>query len=189
MKQKTGLDLRNDVLSWMGNAGVYVAGTSTSDLRGALVVASSDTAKTKRTIDALEKLARASNGTHVTPLSGGDGFTIQEKSGPPVHVALSGDKFVVAVGPKSVIREAASPSAKLGSSATFTGAASKLGNGLRPSFFLDFPRIVNLIEAFAGSQADFQKAKPYLDTFGPVVAGAKDEGSGVTRTQFVVTLR
>ena len=33
------------------------------------------------------------------------------------------------------------------------------------------------------------KAKPYLDTFGAVVAGAKSEGSGVTRSRFVVTLR
>jgi hypothetical protein len=49
--------------------------------------------------------------------------------------------------------------------------------------------VTSLIEAFAGGDGDFQKAKPYLDTFGAVVAGAKDEGSGVTRARFVVTLR
>ena len=43
--------------------------------------------------------------------------------------------------------------------------------------------------AFAGNDASFQKAKPYLDTFGAIVAGAKSEGSGVTRARLVVTLR
>ena len=49
--------------------------------------------------------------------------------------------------------------------------------------------MTKLIEGFAGTDANFQKAKPYLDTFGAIVAGAKDEGSGVTRVRFVVTLR
>ena len=49
--------------------------------------------------------------------------------------------------------------------------------------------MTKLIESFAGTNPGFQKAKPYLDTFGAVAAGAKDEGSGVTRSRFVVTLR
>ena len=48
--------------------------------------------------------------------------------------------------------------------------------------------MTKLIEAFAGTDPDFQKAKPYLATFGAIVAGAKSEGSGVTRSRFVVTL-
>ena len=49
--------------------------------------------------------------------------------------------------------------------------------------------MTKLIETFAGTDAGFQKAKPYLDTFGAVLAGAKSEGSGVTRSRFAVTLR
>jgi hypothetical protein len=49
--------------------------------------------------------------------------------------------------------------------------------------------VTQLVAAFAGDDGDFQKAKPYLDTFGAIVAGAKDEGSGVTRSRLVVTLR
>jgi hypothetical protein len=191
-QQQTGLDLRKDVLSWMGDAGVFVAGTTTSDLHGALVVKTTDPAKTKRALVVLKRLARRSSDAHITSLSGSgidDGFTVKSKSGPDVHVALTGDKLVVAVGPKSVIADAAAPGQKLGSAPAFTAAAAKLGNGLRPSFFLDFPQVVNLIGAFAGGNADFQKAKPYLDTFGAVVAGGKDEGDGVTRARFVVSLR
>jgi hypothetical protein len=191
-QRQTGLDLRKDVLSWMGDAGVFVEGTSRSDLRGALVIKSSDPVKSKHALSALERLARRSGGTQVKPLTGSGidgGFTIKGKSGPSVHVAQTGDKVVIAIGPKSVIHEAAAPSAKLESAPAFTDAAAKLGNGVRPSFYLDFQKVVGLIGAFAGSDADFQKAKPYLDTFGAIVAGGKDEGDGVTRSRIVVALR
>src|SRR5919197_1357182 len=157
-QQQTGLDLRKDVLSWMGDAGIYVAGTTKSDLRGALVVKTSDPAKTRRALGVLERLARRGGDARIRSLRGAgidDGFTIANSSGPSVHVALGGDKLVVGVGRKSVIAEAAAPGQKLGSAPAFTGAAGKLGNGLRPSFFLDFQQVVNLIGAFAGGNADF----------------------------------
>jgi hypothetical protein len=141
----------------------------------------------------LERFARQqSGGTKITALHGkgiDDGFTAKDTSGPAVQVALAGDRFVVAIGGKGVLARAISPGQQLGSAPAFTAAAGKLGNGLRPSFYLDFTQVTQLISAFAGNDADFQKAKPYLDTFGAIVAGAKDEGSGVTRARFVVTLR
>jgi hypothetical protein len=191
-KKQTSLDLRQDVLGWMGDAGVFVGGSTSADLGGALVIKTTDPAKSKRTLTVLRRYARQSAGTKVTSLEGqgiDDGFTAQDPTGPPVHVALAGDRFVVAVGGKDVLAEAIAPSQQLGSSPAFTAAAGKLGNGLKPSFYLDFTQVTKLIEAFAGSDASFQKAKPYLDTFGAVVAGAKSEGSGVTRSRFVVTLR
>jgi hypothetical protein len=191
-QQQTGLDLRKDVLSWMGDAGVFVEGTSTRDLGGALVIKSSDPAKSKRTVSVLERLARRSGDVHISALrfQGVDaGFTIRDTSGPRVDVGLAGDKVVVSVGSFRAFKDAIDPGQPLGSAPAFTDAAGKLGNGLKPSFFLDFQKVVGLIGAFAGSDADFQKAKPYLDTFGAIVAGGKDEGDGVTRSRIVVTLR
>jgi hypothetical protein len=191
-KKQTSLDLRQDVLGWMGDAGVFVSGTSPADIGGALVLKTSDPAKTKRTMTVLERFARQSADTKIGTLHGSGvdaGFTVRQKSGPPIRVALAGDRFVVAVGGRDVLAKAISPGQQLGSSPAFTAAAGKLGNGLKPSFYLDFTQVTKLIEAFAGTDADFQKAKPYLDTFGTIVAGAKDEGSGVTRARFVVTLR
>ena len=46
-EQQTGIDLREDVLSWMGDAGVFVPGTTLSDIGGALVVESKDAAKSE----------------------------------------------------------------------------------------------------------------------------------------------
>jgi len=191
-KKQTSLDLRQDVLGWMGDAGIFVSGTSAADLGGALVLKTSDPAKTKRTMAVLEGFARQSDDTKVRALHAGGvdaGFTVRQKSGPPIQVALAGERFVVAVGSRDVLAKAISPGRQLGASPGFTAAAGKLGNGLKPSFYLDFAQVTKLIGAFAGTDPDFQKAKPYLDTFGTIVAGAKDEGSGVTRARFVVTLR
>jgi hypothetical protein len=192
-QKQTGLDLRKDVLGWMGDAGVFVGGTTSADLGGALVIKTTDPAKTKRTMTVLERFARQQNNTtKITALHGSGidaGFTARNPTGPAVQVALAGDRFVVAIGGKGVLAQAIAPGQQLGSSPAFTAAAGKLGNGLRPSFYLDFTQVTKLIESFAGDNPGFQKAKPYLDTFGAIVAGAKDEGSGVTRSRFVVTLR
>jgi hypothetical protein len=191
-QQQTGLDLRKDVLSWMGDAGIFVAGKGLPDLGGALVIKTSDPAKTKKVIGVLRRLAAQQTGGKVSDLHAqgvDDGFTLVSGNEPRVDVALAGDKFVVAVGGGDALKEAISPSKALGSSPAFTDAAGKLGDGLKPSFYLDFQQVVALIQGFVGNEADFQKAKPYLDTFGAIVAGAKDEGDGVTRARFVVTLK
>ncbi len=192
-QQQTGLDLRKDVLGWMGDAGIFVEGASTAGLGGALVIKTGDPGKTRKTIAVLERFLRGqSGGTKVSALHGkgiDDGFTARDTSGPPIHVALAGDRFIVAVGSDKVLQDAISPGAQLGSSPAFTAAAGKLGNGLKPSFYLDFTQVTKLIEATAGSNPDFQKAKPYLDAFGAIVAGGKAEGDGVTRSRLAITLR
>jgi hypothetical protein len=192
-QKQTGLDLRKDVLGWMGDAGVFVGGTTGADLRGALVIKTTDPAKTKRTMAVLERFVRQqSAGAKITSLryQGVDeGFTVRSGSGPRVDVGLAGDKFIVAAGNFRAFKEAVAPNGSLGGAPAFTAAAGTLGNGLRPSFFLDFTQVTQLIAAFAGDDDGFQQAKPYLDTFGAIVAGAKDEGSGVTRSRIVVTLR
>jgi hypothetical protein len=191
-QQQTGLDLRKDVFSWMGDAGLFVGGTTTADLGGALVVKTSDPAKTKRVITVVRRLAARDSTAKISSLDlqGVDeGFSLRSGNSPRIDVGLAGDKFIVSVGSLEAFKKAVSPGQALGSAPAFTQAAAKLGGGLRPSFYLDFQHVVSLIETFAGSSADFAKAKPYLDTFGAVVAGAKDEGDGVTRARFVVTLR
>ena len=155
-QKQTGLDLRKDVLGWMGDAGVFVGGTTSADLGGALVIKTTDPAKTKRTMTVLERFARQqSDTTKIRSLhaSGIDaGFTAQNPTGPAVQVALAGDRFVVAIGGKGVLAQAIKPGQQLGSAPAFTAAAGKLGNGLRPSFYLDFTQVAKLIESFAGHE-------------------------------------
>jgi hypothetical protein len=190
---QTGLDLRQDLLSWMGDAGLYVSGDSVSALHGALVVKSTDPARTRKAIGALQRLARRTAKTaKVRPLSASGverGFSIQSPGAPRIDVALAGDRFVVGVGGARALRDAISPASTLGSAPAFSAAGGKLGDGVKPSFFLDMTKVTALIGAKAGSDPQFAKAKPYLDAFAALIAGAKDEGEGVTRSRFAITLR
>lgn len=190
VEQQVGLNLRRDVLSWIGDAGVFVAGESGADLHGGLIVESKDPAATRRTLEKLEGVL-AGTGSQVDPLraAGVDiGYTVRAESAPPIYVALAGEKFVVAVGPKA-LRAAIGSGASLGSSPELEAAASKLGAGLRPSFFLSLPQVTQLLASLAGDDPGFAQARRYLDAFGALVAGAKDEGGGVTRARIVATLR
>ena len=192
-RQQTGLDLRQDLLSWMGDAGIYVSGDSVADLHGALVVKSTDPARTRKAIGALQRLARTmAKNEKVTSLSGSGvdrGFSIKGAGSPRIDVALAGDKFVVAVGGDKALQEAIKPSTTLSSAPAFTAAGDKLGEGIKPAFFVDMTKLTSLIGSKAGSDPDFAKAKPYLDTFAALVGGAKDEGEGVTRARFAITLK
>src|SRR4051812_7059703 len=59
-QQGVGPGIPPDLLGWVGDAGLYVAGTTDADRRAALVVASKDPAATQRAVRALEPLARRS---------------------------------------------------------------------------------------------------------------------------------
>jgi hypothetical protein len=189
-RQRSGLDLRRDVLAWMGDAGIFVRGTSTSDVGFGLVVDSKDPAATRRAVTKLSGVAGAATGARVGELktAGVDaGLTVRRSGGPEIFVAAAGARFVVAAG-RPAFEQALSPSEPLGAAPAFTAAAGKLGGGYRPALFLDLPQLTRLIGDSAGSDARFARAKPYLDAFGGVVAGARRDGD-VTRTRIVATVR
>lgn len=180
LKTQLGVDVDKDLLSWMGNADLFVQGTSASDLGGALVVTSKDPAASKAAIPKLKKLLSGLN-VKTSDLSGpgtGDatGFTI-DIGGPiggGIKVASKDDKFVVAYG-AAALQDALDGGDALGDTDPYKTAAGLL-EGAKPSLFLDTPQVVKLIGSFAGDDKDFAKAKPTLDAFGPAAAGTTQEG-------------
>jgi hypothetical protein len=108
--------------------------------------------------------------------AGATGFTVDAGASMPgaIAVAAKDDTFVVALG-KGALRDALAGGSKLGDSAPYKTAAGLL-DGAKPSLFLDTPQVVKLIGSVAGSDPDFQKAKPTLEAFGPAAAGGKFEG-------------
>ena len=187
--QALGLDVRRDLLAWMGDAGIYLAGTSRADSRAALVIASKDPAATRRAVRALESLARRRG--EVAPLRAAgvdEGFSVRRPGARhELLVAAGDDRFVVAVG-RRALDEALNPPAALGSVSAFRDAAGRLGGDVRPSFFLDVQQLSRLIAAKAGSGDRAREAREYLGAFGAVVAGARRDGD-VTRGRAVATLR
>jgi Protein of unknown function (DUF3352) len=182
LRSATGLDLEEDVISWMGDWSVFVRGTSVDSLNGAMVVETSDEEASGRFIDGLARVGRrtADPGTTIDPLDlpgGGEGVTMRSQDVPqPIHLFQRDGKVVAAYG-DAAARDALDPADTLADSADFTKAEEALGGDYAVSFFLAFEPILALAEAEgAAADEDYQEAKPYLEPLGAVVAGASKDG-------------
>jgi hypothetical protein len=187
-QQMLGLDIRRDLLAWMGDAGVFVTGASGGQAQAALVVASKDAAATRRAVAAFEKLARGNGGSvsalHATGVD--QGFAVGRGGGKPdLLVAAAGDRFVIAGG-RSALDQAISPSGRLGDAPAFKDAAAKLSSGVQPSFFLDVQKLDGLASAAKGD-AHGRDLQQRLRAFGAVVGGARRDGD-VSRGEAIATL-
>ena len=184
LKQATGLDLQKDVIAWMGDFGVFVRGTSVSELDGALIVETTDEAASGRFISALERLAKAQGQgqVRVGPLTapgGGTGFTASGAVIPkPIHVFQKSGRVVFAYG-DAAASDAVNPGDKLGDAADYTAARDSLGD-YDISFFLLTQPILDLVESTgAATDADWQKAKPYLEPLNALVGGTSGDGDSL----------
>lgn len=181
LKSQLGIDVQKDLLSWMGDAALFVRGTSKSSLNGALVVHSKDPAASRAAIPKLRKLLLGLNvkAGAVSSSGGVEGFSVREPSVPggAIDIAAKDDKFAIAIG-SGALRDALSGGDELGSTAPYKTAAGLLGGDTKPSLFLDTPQVVTLLSSFAGNDAKWAKAKPTLSTFGPAAAGlSKTDGA------------
>lgn len=193
LESQLGLSIQKDLLSWMGEGAIFVQGGSIADLGGGLVVTSTAPQTTKATLRKIQPLLRGAGVPVVdrAPAGAEAGFRVplQGAGGIELLVGIKGDRFVIGVNPK-VVQDilAGNGDGRLGDEADFKAAAAKLGDGIQPSFFLDVPAVVTFLGLAAGSDEDFQKAKPYLDAFGVLVAGAKRDGD-TNRSRLVLTVK
>jgi hypothetical protein len=189
-QQGLGLDIRRDLLGWMGDAGLYVAGTSEASFRAALVVASKDPAATQRAVRALEPLARRGGDVSALSAPGVDaGFAVRHDHGDqPLLVAAAGNRFVVALGRRALTEALASGGTRLGDATAFKDAAAKLGNGVRPSFFVDVAKLGDAAAAKHRGGDRARELREYLGAFDALIGGARRDGD-TTRGAAVATLR
>jgi len=166
----------------LGDAVIYVGGTTQPTLTGALVVQTKDPSLTGRLLGQLRSLLQlgaGSSGVSIKPLQlsgGGTGFQL---SGPtiapqPVEIAQQGDKIVIAYGAGSAERSL-TPAQPLSSSEPFSTAKGQVSS-LGTDFFLDLPKVFALAEA-SGAKSDPQylQAKPYLGALSYLVSGSGTE--------------
>jgi len=184
LRVATGLDLQKDVIDWMGDFGVFVRGTSVSELDGALIIETEDEAASGRFVSALGRLARTQGqgAVQIGPLGapgGAKGFTARGSDIPkPIHVFQKSGRVVFAYG-DSAATDAISPGSTLGDSADFTAARDSLGD-YDISFFLAAKPILDLVDSTeAATDADWQKAKPYLDPLNALVGGTSGDGDSL----------
>jgi hypothetical protein len=187
VEAETGSALQEDLLSWMGDAGLFVQGTDLQSLGGGLVVESSDPAKTDAAVDALaERLNRDEPGL-LKPLErdGRTGYTAQPFGFPvPVNI-LGGESLILAVG-EPATDALLSGESTLGETERFAEVDELLGADLNPVFFVDIETAVDVAKAFQVDTAeDVDEVTPILEHFTYAVIGVKVEGDTALQ-RFVV---
>jgi hypothetical protein len=177
IQSTTGASL-DQLTGAMGDAVIYIEGTTESTLTGALVVKTNDPELTGRLLNQLQGLLALGGGAKKLQLSGGGvGFQINDPSvaSVPIELAQQGDEFVVGYGANSAERTL-TPAQKLSDAPTFSAADSQVSS-LGTDLFLDFPSIFALAES-SGAKSDpgFMQAKPYLDALSYLVTGSGTKG-------------
>jgi hypothetical protein len=188
LETATGLNVKEDLLSWMGDAAFFVEGDSVPALGGGLVVQSTDPEKTRTAITKIKRLFSTFGGGKLGPAPAGAsaGFSMDLGNGghKPLLVGLAGSRFVIAYGAKA-FNDATNPSSTLSSNSTFQGAQGLLGSSAKPSFFVDWSTVVRFITLAGAGDPSFQQAKPYLDAFTAIIGG----GSGDRKAEVAIGLK
>jgi hypothetical protein len=193
-QQETGMDLRRDVLRWMGDVALFVRGTSLSDLGGALVIETSDRNASARFISAIRRQQRAGDeDVTITELKadGVDtGITLRSDDSPvPVHIALAGDRFILAVTDGG-LQGAIKPDGTLDSSDAYKNAVEKLDDDTKPTVFFDITPVRTLLDmagTLGGNEA-LKRVTAALGHLTTIVAGSETDG-GTQRYELVVGVK
>lgn len=188
---RTGIDLKRDLLSWMGSGALYARGRSLLDLGAAITFTSKDPARSRRAVGLIGRaLARAGMGVSRTTVPGYDQAIAVRAAGLPVPVliAANGRRFSAGVNPQA-LRDVLSPAQKLADSPQYAAAQKSLGAGMRPVLIVDTPTVVSLAETFGAASTDeWSKVRRYLDAFGPLTAGSSRTGDAA-QAALAVALR
>ena len=82
--------------------------------------------------------------------------------------------MIVAAGEPAAV-EALAPTAKLSDSELFKQGKAILGGDHEPALLLSMPELLAAIEATGDTDADYQRAKPYLEAFSVIASGGSFE--------------
>jgi hypothetical protein len=174
LQQQYGINLDRDVFSWIGDIAVFARNTTRADVDGALVIEARNPENMKGAFGKLVGLLQSQGGQKVSPVKvKGAAVAFRAGStdlGKPVVLARSGDRVVVALG-EAAASAALEPAQKLADSELFGQAKDILGDGMEPAFLLSMPQLLSAIESMGETDADYEKAKPYLEAFSVIASG------------------
>jgi hypothetical protein len=190
VERATGLNIQEDLLSWMGQGSAFVQGSGIGDIGGALIVQTEDR---QASLDALEPIGalleeQADATIEEVDEDGVEGLEVEFEGLPlPVYIVVADERFLVAIG-DAALRSAVEPQGSLGEEQGFTQAAGALGEGLQPNLYVSVPGLVGLAKSFGLAQdPSFQEARPYLDAFTALVGGSARDGE-VSRNRIALGL-
>lgn len=186
LRQEFGIDIEQDLFSWMGDAAVFVRGTSKDTLDGGLVVQVTDESRATQAFGKIVGLVRTRGGLDAQPVRvpGADAaFDLGAPDTPkPLIFARGQGRVVLALG-RGAAAAGLAPSQQLGDSALYRDGKEALG-GYEPALLLSVPQIVSVLLP----ASDVEQAKPYIDAFTVLAAGAERDGDKL-RSRLVAGLR
>ena len=189
IQKETGLNLQDDIFSWVGDAGVFVRGKTEADVDGALVLQSTDDARAGTAFGKLIGLIGQQAGARPEPVQvpgAESAFRLAVPGAPQPIVLARGEGRVVAAYGEKAAAAALDPETKLGESPLYDDAAGILDD-LEPSFVLSVGDAIALADAMgATADPDFAEARPYLESLGAVVSGGSADDDQV-QSRFGVT--
>jgi hypothetical protein len=190
-------EARRSFQSWMGSAGIFAAGASLLELKGAVVIASKDGAASHAAVGKLAARLRTMGvGVQTASVPGTDAAVSARLSGLPIALVIASgrtaggqSRFVIGLGEASVAA-ALSPSSLLASAPSSSAAAAALGEGAQPSIILDVPTLLSLLEGVGLSEdPSISGFVPYLRSLTSVAGGAHPLDQTVERFKLVLGLR
>jgi hypothetical protein len=187
------INVQRDLLSWMGQAGIYVGGSSILNLQAAIVITSKNSALSRAAVGKLASAYReAGADTAPTSIPGTEtAVTVKLPAFPLALTMAAGQgKFVMGLGQAS-IQEALNPQSTLAGSTLYNSAASALGQGIQPSAAVEFHTLTGLIESLGLNQAPgFSGIASALRSLDSLAGGTGGTPSaGVKRARLVLGLQ
>jgi Protein of unknown function (DUF3352) len=191
VKQATGLDLQQDVFSWIGDVGGFVRGADMASLDGALVISSTDDERATTAFGKLVALIGQQSGSRPEPVQvdGAESAFALAAPGAEKRIVLArGPGRVVAAYGEEAAAAALSSDASLSDSDSFEAAEAVLGDDMAPGFLISVEHALALADATGETDPEFEKARPYLEALGVVTSGGKVDGDRV-QSRVAVTLK
>jgi hypothetical protein len=188
---------KHDFRAWMGDAGVFASGESALELKGGVVIDSTDPSASRAAVAKLGAALRQAGATAApTKVPGTEAALEAKVAGLPLTLVIADGrsaggqaKFVLGLGASS-IQAALHPSATMAGSSAYSAAKSTLGEGISPSVIVDFPTLIGLLEGVGlGEDPTISPFLPYLRAAGTLVGGGKSLGGGTQRLRLVLALR
>jgi Protein of unknown function (DUF3352) len=180
LRREFGLDLEQDLFSWMGDAALFVRGDTRETVDGAAVIEVTDTERAASAFGKIVGALRTRAQVEARPVRIDGAETafvlVPETPQRPFVLARSEEKVVVAYGEEAAAA-ALSPAETLADSDRFDEAESVLGDELDPSLIVAVAPIVSLVESVGTAGPEWARVRPYLEAFSVFVAGGGSDGN------------
>jgi hypothetical protein len=190
-------EARRDFRSWMGEAGIFVSGTTLVELKAAVTISSTNPAASHAAVAKLAQgLHRAGSEASPTTVSGTDAAIEAKAAGLPVTLVIANGrdsagqtKFVIGLSSTSV-QDALNPPTKVSSSAAYGAAQSALGEGIKPSIAVNLESFLSLLEGFSLTEdPSISGLLPYIRASTALSGGGASLAGGVQRLRLVLSLK